>query len=341
MLVNRRVKGVGFFRTAFYFPSVTSSVAITVLFLFLFSPAGAINKLLSFFGATGPAWFYDPRGLFHVILGQFGVQQSTSLANQFFLGVSYWDWLAGPSIAMCVFIIMAVFTTSGTFMLIFLAGLQHIDESVNEAAALDGATEWKKLRHITVPMIRPVLFTVVTLGLIGTWQVFDQIYVGTKGEPVEHDIDAGVPLVQRLVQQQRMGRSGAAIAFILFAIIVFFTIATRLLTRNPDRDASTASLSARRKASATRTRRGSPRHEQHHCKDRRARGAGAPCGTRAHLQLPDRSCDRLHLPVRASRSSRRSRRSRTRPPTRSPSSHTRRPRAHSTSCTAARIFSCG
>ncbi len=199
VLVNRRLKGVGFFRTAFYFPSVTSSVAITVLFLFLFSPAGAINKFLSFFGAKGPAWFYDPRGLFNVILGQFGVRESTSLANQVFLR-ELRVWLAGRA-SVCASVI-AVVTTSGTFMLIFLAGLQHIDESVNEAAALDGASEWKKLRHITVPMIRPVLFTVVTLGLIGTWQVFDQIYVGTKGDAVEHDLDAGVPLVQRLVQQQ-------------------------------------------------------------------------------------------------------------------------------------------
>ncbi len=234
VLVNRRVKGVGFFRTAFYFPSVTSSVAITVLFLFLFSPTGAINKLLSYFGAKGPAWIYDPRGLFHVILGQFGVHESSSLANQFFLGVSYWDWLAGPSIAMCVFIIMAVFTTSGTFMLIFLAGLQHIDESVNEAAALDGATEWKKFRHITVPMIRPVLFTVVTLGLIGTWQVFDQIYVGTKGSPSNTTLTPAFLSFNASFNSNEWG-IGAAIAFILFAIIVFLTMGARLLTRNPDR----------------------------------------------------------------------------------------------------------
>jgi multiple sugar transport system permease protein len=234
VLVNRRLKGVGFFRTAFYFPSVTSSVAITVLFLFLFSPTGVINKLLSFLGATGPAWLYDPRGLFHVILDQLGVHQSSSLSNQFFLGVSYWDWLSGPSIAMCVFIVMAVFTTSGTFMLIFLAGLQHIDESVNEAAALDGASEWKKLRHITVPMIRPVLFTVVTLGLIGTWQVFDQIYVGTKGDPSNTTLTPAFLSFDASFNSNEWG-VGAAIAFILFAIIVFFTLIARLLTRNPDR----------------------------------------------------------------------------------------------------------
>jgi multiple sugar transport system permease protein len=234
VLVNRRLKLVGFFRTAFYFPSVTSSVAITVLFLFLFSPTGVINKLLSYLGASGPAWIYDPRGLFHVILGQFGVQQSTSLSNQIFLGVSYWDWLAGPSIAMCVFIVMAVFTTSGTFMLLFLAGLQNIDESVNEAAALDGATEWRKFRHITVPMIRPTLFTVVTLGLIGTWQIFDQIYVGTKGSPLNTTLTPAFLSFNASFNSNEWG-VGAAIAFILFAIIVFFTLGTRLLTRNPDR----------------------------------------------------------------------------------------------------------
>jgi multiple sugar transport system permease protein len=167
-------------------------------------------------------------------LGQFGIQQSTSLSSQFFLGVSYWDWLAGPSIAMCVFIIMAVFTTSGTFMLLFLAALQGIDDSVNEAAALDGASEWKKFRHITVPMIRPVLFTVITLGLIGTWQVFDQIYVGTKGSPLNTTLTPAYLSFDSSFNNNEWG-VGAAIAFILFAIIILFTIVARLATRSPDR----------------------------------------------------------------------------------------------------------
>jgi multiple sugar transport system permease protein len=235
VLVNRRVKFVGFFRTSFYFPSVTSSVAITILFLFLFSPTGAINKMLSYFGATGPAWLYDPRGLFHVILAQFGVSQPPSgLASGMFLGVSYWDWLAGPSIAMCVFIVMAVFTTSGTFMLLFLAALQNIDESINEASELDGATEWRKFRHITAPMIRPMIFTVVTLGIIGTWQIFDQIYVGTKGSPLNTTLTPAFLSFNASFNSNEWG-VGAALAFILFAIIVFFTVLTRLLTRNPDR----------------------------------------------------------------------------------------------------------
>ena len=234
VLVNRRIKLVGFFRTAFYFPSVTSSVAITILFLFLFSPTGVINKLLSYLGATGPSWLYDPRGLFHVIVGQFGVANPpSSMANGFFLGVSYWDWLSGPSIAMCVFVLMAVFTTSGTFMLLFLAALQNIDESINEAAELDGATEWRKFRHITVPMIRPTIFTIVTLGLIGTWQVFDQIYVGTKGSPLNTTLTPAFLSFNASFNNNEWG-VGAAIAFILFAIIVFFTVVARLATRNPD-----------------------------------------------------------------------------------------------------------
>ena len=150
-----------------------------------------------------------------------------------FLGVSYWDWLSGPSVAMCVFVIMAIFTTSGTFMLIFLAALQGIDDSVNEAAALDGATEWTKFRYVTVPMIRPAIFTVVTLGLIGTWQVFDQIYVGTKGTPANTTLTPAFLSFNASFNSNEWG-VGAALAFILFAIIVFFTVITRILTRDRD-----------------------------------------------------------------------------------------------------------
>src|SRR5207249_7114572 len=121
-----------------------------------------------------------------------------------------------------------------TFMLLFFAALQNIDESINEAAALDGASEWRKFRYITVPMIRPVLFTVVTLGLIGTWQIFDQIYVGTKGSPLNTTLTPAFLSFNSSFNNNEWG-VGAALAFILFGIIVFFTIITRVSTRNPDR----------------------------------------------------------------------------------------------------------
>ena len=95
---QRMLRGRGFFRTAFYFPSVTSSVAITVLWLFLFSTSGAVNAALGWIGINGPNWFQDPRGLLHLALGGVGVDAApAALADHDFLGVSWWDWLAGPS----------------------------------------------------------------------------------------------------------------------------------------------------------------------------------------------------------------------------------------------------
>jgi multiple sugar transport system permease protein len=118
-------------------------------------------------------------------------------------------------------------------MLIFLAALQGVDDSLYEAAALDGATEWTKFRYVTVPMIRPAIFTVVTLGLIGTWQVFDQIYVGTKGTPANTTLTPAFLSFNASFNSNEWG-VGAAIAFILFGIIVLFTVITRLTTRSPD-----------------------------------------------------------------------------------------------------------
>ena len=179
---------------------------------------------------------------------------------------------------MCVFIIMAVFTTSGTFMLLFLAALQNIDESVNEAAALDGASEWRKFRYITVPMIRPTLFTVVTLGLIGTWQVFDQIYVGTKGSPLNTTLTPAFLSFNASFNSNNWG-VGAAIAFILFAIIVFFTVVTRLLDPQPGPRAATAPLradAAHRRPGCVARRVGRRAVSSTARTERRERGAAAP-----------------------------------------------------------------
>src|SRR6195952_1332428 len=131
VLVNRAIlRGRGFFRTAFYFPSVTSSVAITVLWLFLFSTTGAVNAVIAWFGAKGPNWFNEPAGIFH-----FGATSGpAALTNPTVLGVSLWDWLGGPSVAMSAFVILAVFTTGGTFMLLFLAALQNLSAEGEEAA---------------------------------------------------------------------------------------------------------------------------------------------------------------------------------------------------------------
>ncbi|TFC93204.1 sugar ABC transporter permease [Cryobacterium sinapicolor] len=230
VLVNRQIlRGRGFFRTAFYFPSVTSSVAITVLWLFLFSASGAVNKLLAFIGVNGPNWFNDPSGVLHNLLGAFGVETGpAALTGNTFLGISFWEWLAGPSVAMSAFILMAVFTTSGTFMLLFIAALQNLSGDVVEAAMMDGANGWQRFWRVTLPQLRPTLFTVLTLGLIGAWQVFDQIYTGTQGGPGKTTLTPAYLSYQAAFTNQAWGQ-GAAIAFILFVIIVVFTLLQRWL----------------------------------------------------------------------------------------------------------------
>ena len=232
ILVNRAVlRGRGFFRTAFYFPSVTSSVAITVLWLFLFSASGAVNQVLSWIGVNGPNWFNDPRGILHVVLAKVGVESGpAALSGADFLGLTWWDWLSGPSIAMSAFILMAIFTTSGTFMLLFLAALQNIAPELDEAGEMDGATRWQRLRLITLPQLRPTLFTVLTLGVIGAWQVFDQIYTGTQGAPGKTTITPAYLSYDAAFRNQEWGQ-GAAISFILFVIIVALAAVQRWVLR--------------------------------------------------------------------------------------------------------------
>ncbi|MCG7285571.1 sugar ABC transporter permease [Cellulomonas sp. ACRRI] len=234
-MVNRAaLRGKGFFRTAFYFPSVTSSVAITVLWLFLFSASGTINAILAKLSITGPNWFNDPQGVIHLLLGTLGVDTApVALAQHGFLGISLWEWAAGPSVAMTAFILLAIFTTSGTFMLLFLAALQAVSAEVEEAALMDGANARQRFFRVTLPMLKPTVFTVVTLGLIGTWQVFDQIYTGTQGGPAKTTLTPAYLSYTAAFQNNEWGR-GAAIAFVLFGIIVLLTVLQRVVLRERD-----------------------------------------------------------------------------------------------------------
>ena len=125
---------------------------------------------------------------------------------------------------------MAAFTTSGTMMLLFIAALNNIGEEIDEAGMVDGANAWQRFRHLTLPMLRPTMFTVLTLGLIGTWQVFDQIYTGTQGQPAKTTVTPAYLSFNTAFNNQNWGQ-GAAIAFILFAIIVAFTLLQRAVLR--------------------------------------------------------------------------------------------------------------
>lgn len=238
MIVNQRLlRGRGLLRTAFYFPSVTSSIAVATVFLFLFQGAGAVNRLLAWIGVAGPNWFADSRGIGTMLLGALGLvdpeRPGGFLAEHSLLGLTWSEWLAGPSVAMCTLIILAVWTTSGTFMLIFLAALQDIPRELEEAAALDGVNRRQMLRHVTLPALRPVLFLVLTLGLISTWQVFDQVYVMGQGAPGNTTLTPAFLSYSAGFDNAEFGQ-GAAIAFLLLILILTLTALQRWLLRERD-----------------------------------------------------------------------------------------------------------
>lgn len=233
-LNRRRLRARGFFRTAFYFPSVTSTVAISTVFLFVFQTTGVVNTALKQIGINGPNWFDDPQGVFLDIYGALGLTNPNNptgpLAAHGFLGLNWWGWLAGPSVALCTLIVLAVWTTSGTFMLIFLAALQDIPVELEEAARIDGANGWQVFRNVTLPALKPVMFVVLTLGFIGTWQVFDSVFVMSQGGPVDTTMMPAYLSYVTGFENNQYGQA-SAIAFILFAIIIAITLVQRWLMR--------------------------------------------------------------------------------------------------------------
>ncbi|MFJ1648274.1 carbohydrate ABC transporter permease [Streptomyces sp. NPDC088258] len=235
LIVNQKVlRARGALRTTFFFPSVTSSIAVSTVFLFLFQGSGAVNSLLSWIGVKGPNWFADPRGVLSLILGDLGIvdpeKPAGALADHSFMGLSWFEWLSGPSVAMCTIILLAVWTTSGTFMLIFLAALQDIPRELEEAAALEGVNRRQLLRYVTLPALRPVLFLVLTLGLISTWQVFDQVYVMGQGAPGNTTLTPAFLSYSSGFDNADFGQ-GSAIAFILLALILCLTALQRWVLR--------------------------------------------------------------------------------------------------------------
>jgi multiple sugar transport system permease protein len=235
VILNQRwLRGKGFFRTAFYFPSITSSVVISIIFMWMFTKGGLINIII---GALFPnyqsvTWLNDPNGVLHNLLGVFGINRSTvgDWANTNIAGLTAWEWLSGPSVTMFTIMILNTWTTIGTMMVIFLAALQNIPNSVYEAASIDGATAWQTFRRITVPLLAPTTFFVVTLGLIGTFQVFDQIYVISSGGPAKTTLTIAYIVYQNGFNNSQMGLA-AATALVLFVIIFVFTMIQRLFTR--------------------------------------------------------------------------------------------------------------
>lgn len=188
LLLNTKIKGVKVFRTIYYLPSVLSGVAVTLLWMWIFSPAdGVFNTILGFFGINGPAWFNDPR------------------------------W-AKPAL-----IIMRLWHVGGS-MILFLAALQDVPRQLYEAAEIDGATGIKKFWHVTLPMISPTMLFIVITGINGAFQVFDSAYIISRGTggPADSTLFYNLYLYNRAFGQLQMGYA-SALAWVLFAIIMTFT----------------------------------------------------------------------------------------------------------------------
>lgn len=198
LLVNSKIKGAKFFRSAFYFPSIASSAAITTLFIFLLAPEGLFNRVLSFFGIDVP-----------------------NLFNQ-------GAWLSDSRTALFSIIGLNMWTTSGTMMLFYLANLQSIDGSLTEAGIMDGATRRQVFWYITMPLLKPAHFFVVTSGMIGALQLYDQAILagGADGSP-DYSLMTMVLYIYNACFRQFQFGFASAIGVILFIIIFALTALQR------------------------------------------------------------------------------------------------------------------
>ncbi|HEY3107411.1 MAG TPA: sugar ABC transporter permease, partial [Chloroflexota bacterium] len=192
-LLNADVRAMPLFRTMFYLPSVTAGVATAILWLWLLNPSGLVNYGLSLVGVTGPRWF----------------------------GSSQW--------AMPGLILMSLWGIGGT-IIVYLAGLQGVPQQLYEAASIDGAGWWGKLRHVTVPMMTPTIFFTMVMGLIASFQVFTPALVITDGGPGTSTLFYLLHLYRNGFRWFNMGYA-SAMAWLLFVIILVFTLLQVRLSR--------------------------------------------------------------------------------------------------------------
>jgi multiple sugar transport system permease protein len=187
MLLNAQVRGLAFWRTAFYLPAVVPAVANVILWMWMFSPTmGLFNMVLTTFGLPRSNWVWDP-------------------------------YLSKPSL-----ILMSTWTI-GNMVVIFLAGLQSVPRSLYEAAQIDGGGGWAQFRHVTLPLISPVLLFNLVMGIIFSFQIFTNAFLITQGGPANTTLFTVLYLYQVAFEQFKVGYA-SAIAWVLFLVILMFTL---------------------------------------------------------------------------------------------------------------------
>jgi multiple sugar transport system permease protein len=197
LLLNTKVRGQAIYRTLFYLPVVTPLVVSSIIW----------------------RWVYQgDHGLLNYYLLELGI-----ITEKIF-------WLSDPDLALPALIVMGVWTGTGIPMVIYLAGLQSIPQEMYDSAKVDGANAWQRLVNITIPLLRPTTFFLFITSVIGTFQIFTEIYIMTGGGPLGRTTTIGYYLYTNAFRQFEMGYA-TAMAFVLFAMIFTFTMIQWKYTR--------------------------------------------------------------------------------------------------------------
>lgn len=192
--LNSNIKGKYWWRLIYFLPTITSSTVLTLIFMWIYNTDGLLNHFLAF------------------------------------LGLPTYNWLDDPAVALKGIMIMNIWSTAPFFMVIYLAALQNIPQSIYEAAKIDGAEGWQRFFFITLPLLKPVTFFVVAMGIIGTFQLFDQSYIfsGGSGGPNNATLTVVLLIYQYVFKDLQMGYA-AALAFLLAVVIITLTLIQRRL----------------------------------------------------------------------------------------------------------------
>lgn len=208
-LLFQKIRGKEILRVAFFLPYITSTVASAAVWGYLYSPdKGLFNTIAKWIGFPPQRWLGEPAGIFELVARAFG----TTLPN----------WADGPSLALVALIVYTTWVFIGFDITIFLAGLGNISSELYDAAKVDGASGWKLFRNITIPLLSPTTFFLVTVTIIGTFRAFNHIYVMTQGGPVGATTTGAIFIFNQL-RANRFGYS-AALSFLLFFIILIVTV---------------------------------------------------------------------------------------------------------------------
>ena len=224
VLLFRKIVGRGALRTLFFLPHVTTGAAIAVVFAWMFSAqAGVVNALLVSIGLPTQRWLDDPIPFFKRISQAFGLGTLPGLP----------DLLAGPSTALVVIILYAIWSSLGFNIIVYLAGLTAIPGELYEAARIDGAGQWTILRRITWPLLMPTTFFLLVYNTIGAFQAFTPIYTLTRGSsigrgeaggPLDSTLTITVYLFRNFYERANSVGYAAAVAFLLFFIMSGLTL---------------------------------------------------------------------------------------------------------------------